>query len=164
MEWNNNIDTTVEEVRKHLELIQDQSEHFYDACQALGLLLPFSRPNYPLLSLHQKLRTLSQSLIESSFTLETDRECLLQATSRLAQKLAPSRNSSELKDCVIFEECLEVTRQLRAAGFSRPCVFCTSNTRDYGKPEDNGIPEFSDPGLNLAFTTTLSWARSQLTT
>ena len=163
-EWQNNITVTQNDVAKHLESIQDQSNHFYEACQALGVSLSFTKPDFKTANLHQLLHDLSKELLECSISVDDDATCTLRGHTRAKQGLPPSIKGREVKDCVILETCLEVTRQLRSAGFSRPCVFCTSNTKDYGKPEEGRIPEFSDASLNLVFTTTLSWARSQLTT
>lgn len=72
----------------------------------------------------------------------------------------------ELKDCTIFEECLEVCRQLQAGGFSRKKVFCTSNTEEYCAP---GVIPHADVAtdcgtVGLVFTTTLPWVVNELKT
>ncbi len=61
-----------------------------------------------------------------------------------------------MKDCVIVEECLDLTRQLRGNGFTEKCVFCTSNSNDYGSPHPNLETDFA--AVNLIFTNTLPWA------
>jgi hypothetical protein len=60
------------------------------------------------------------------------------------------------------EEYLELTRQLRANGFAKKCVFCTSNVNDYGNPHPDLAPDFA--AVNLTFTSNLNWAMHQLTT
>src|SRR5262249_48180578 len=43
-EWNNNAPPTRDEVRRHLAKIQDQTQHFHDACGALGVPLAYGLP------------------------------------------------------------------------------------------------------------------------
>ena len=80
----------------------------------------------------------------------------------MVANLPPSRQGGEMKDCVIVEECLELTRQLRANGFARKCVFCTSNSNDYGAPHPNLATDFA--AVNLTFTTNLPWAVHEVRT
>jgi hypothetical protein len=71
-----------------------------------------------------------------------------------------------VKDCVIVEECLELSRQLRANAFARKCAFCTSNIDDYGDPGGGLHPilaaEFA--AVNLTFTANLPWAVHEIQT
>jgi hypothetical protein len=67
-----------------------------------------------------------------------------------------------MKDCVIVEEYLELTRQLRAIGFTKKCVFCTSNVNDYGPPHPALVTDFA--AVNLIFTTNLPWAVHEIRT
>lgn len=67
-----------------------------------------------------------------------------------------------MKDCVILEECWELCRQLRANGFAKKCVFCTSNTDDYGPPYPTLATNFA--AVNLTFTTNLPWAVHEIIT
>ena len=61
-----------------------------------------------------------------------------------------------------MEECLELTRQLRAKGFARKCIFCTSNGNDYGPPHPKLATDFA--AVNLVFTNTLPWAVHEIRT
>jgi len=45
-----------------------------------------------------------------------------------------------MKDCVIIEAYLETAHQLRAAGFSKPVVFASSNTKEYFEPNTRHLP------------------------
>ncbi|MBV8399512.1 MAG: hypothetical protein JOZ17_12340 [Acetobacteraceae bacterium] len=134
--------------------------HFHEACVALGIGLTFGRPFYPGASLADRLYDLSKALLDGSVRLDPDVGCLARGFGRVLAKTPPSRQGGEVKDCVIVEECLELTWQLRVNGFARMCVFCTSNTDDYGAAGGGLHPtlaaEFAAVGLN--FTSNLPWA------
>jgi hypothetical protein len=161
-EWKNNAPATRDEVRKHLIKIQDQAEHFHDACGALGLPLAYGPPAYPAVNLHDRLFDLSAQILGLAVHLDPDGGCATRGIGRVVANLPPSRQGGEMKDCVIVEECLELTRQLRAHGFARKCVFCTSNTHDYGTPHPNLATDFA--AVNLTFTNNLPWAVHEIQT
>jgi hypothetical protein len=68
------------------------------------------------------------------------------------------------KDSTIVEECLEVSRQLQAAGFSPKRVFCTSNRNDYcekgSRLHSTLAADFGAAGLG--FATSLPWAVNEI--
>lgn len=148
-EWGNHAPRTRDEVRGHLAKIQDQAQHFHAACGALDVGLGYGLPAYPTANLHDRLFDLSKEILDLAAVLDPDGECATRAIGRVAAKLAPSRQGGEMKDCVIVEECLELTRQLRANGFAKKCVFCTSNTNDYGNPDPNLAVDFLAANLTL---------------
>ncbi len=165
-EWADNAQNVRDEVRSHLAKIQDQARHFHDACAALGMGLTFGRPLYPGVGLAERLYDLSQQLLNLALRLDSDAGCMTRGVGRVIAKIAPSKQGGEVKDCVIVEECLELTRQLRANGFARKCVFCTSNRDDYGGPGGGLHPalatDFAAASLN--FTSNLPWAVHELQT
>jgi len=159
-EWHDNAASVRDEVRAHLVKMQEQAVHFHEACGALGIGLTFGRPFYPGAHLADRLYDLSKALLDGSTCLDPDVGCMSRGVGRVVAKTPPSRQGGEVKDCVIVEECLELTRQLRANGFARKCVFCTSNMDDYGDP-GGGLhatlaAEFVAVGLG--FTSNLLWA------
>lgn len=165
-EWSDNAPKVRDEVRSHLVKIQDQAVHFHDACATLGIALPFGRPFYHGVGLADSLYDLSKSLLAGSICLDRDSGCESRGVGRVVAKKPPSKQGGEVKDCIIVEECLELTRQLRANGFARKCVFCTSNIDDYGDPGGGLHPilaaEFA--AVNLTFTTNLPWAVHEIKT
>jgi hypothetical protein len=161
-EWNNNAPPTRDEVRRHLVKIQDQAQHFHEACASLGVGLGYGLPAYPAVNMHDRLFDLSAQLLGLAVRLDPDGGCATWAISRVLANLPPSRQGGEMKDCVIVEECLELTRQLRGNGFVRKCVFCTSNTNDYGPPDPILAADFI--AVNLTFTTNLPWAVHEVQT
>jgi hypothetical protein len=165
-EWSDNAADVRDEVRAHLRKIQDQATHFHEACAAPGIALTFARPFYEGVGLADRLYDLSKALLDNSVRLEPDIGCMSRGVARVVSRTPPSKQGGEVKDCVIVEECLELTRQLRANGFSRKCVFCTSNLDDYGGPGGVLHPtltaEFAAVGLR--FTTNLPWAVHEIQT
>jgi hypothetical protein len=161
-EWGNHAPRTRNEVQGHLAKIQDQAQHVHAACGALGVGLAYGLPAYLAANLHDRLFDLSKEILDLAVVLDPDGGCATRAIGRVVAKLAPSKQGGEMKDCVIVEECLELTRQLRTNGFARKCVFCTSNTNDYGNPDPNLAADFL--AVNLTFTTNLPWALHEIQT
>jgi hypothetical protein len=108
-EWGNHAPRTRDEVRGHLGKIQDQAQHFHAACGALGVGLAYGLPAYPVANLHDRLFDLSKEILDLAAVLDSDGECATRAIARVVAKLAPSKQGREMKDCVILEECLELT-------------------------------------------------------
>jgi hypothetical protein len=165
-EWSDNAPKVRDEVRSHLTKIQDQAVHFHDACATLGIALTFGRPFYPGVGLAESLYDLSKALLDGSVRLDRDAACESRGVGRVVAKKPPSRQGGEVKDCVIVEECLELTRQLRANVFARKCVLCTSNMDDYGGPggglHSTLAAEFAAVGMT--FTANLPWAVHEIQT
>jgi hypothetical protein len=161
-EWGNHAPKTRDEVRVHLAKIQDQAQHFHAACGALGVGLAYGLPAYQAANLHDRLLDLSKEILDLAVVLDADGGCATRAIGREVAKLAPSRQGGEMKDCVIVEECLELTRLLRANGFARKCVFCTSNTNDYGNPDPDLAADLL--AVNLTVTTNLPWELHEIQT
>jgi len=159
-EWGNHAPKTRDEVRSHLGKIQNQAQHFHAACGALGIGLGYGLPAYPAANLHDRLFDLSKEILDLAVVLDPDGGSATRAIGRVVAKLAPSKQGGEMKDCVVVEECLELTRQLRANGFAKRCVFCTSNTSDYGNPDPNLAGDLL--AVNLTFTTNLPWALHEI--
>ena len=158
-EWSDNAQTVTEETMRHLRSMEDQSSHFHDACQALGIAVTMPRTRYGQAGLAEALRELSRSLIDRSVCLDADAESHVRAVARVVNRTPPALRR-EVKDSAIIEEYLAVCRGLQAAGFPRRRVFCTSNTQDYcaagGELHANLAAEFA--ACSLTFTTSLPWA------
>jgi hypothetical protein len=166
-EWAAHDNDVFAELTKHLGKMQDQASHFHSLSGHLGLSLGFGMPQYVTSGIAAALHDLSRKLLNTSLTIDSHHDTKSRAFDRVAvTKRRPCRKGGELKDCTIFEECLEVCRLLQAGGFAKKMVFCTSNTDDYCAP---GVTPHADvakdcAAVGLLFTTNLSWARSELIT
>lgn len=75
------------------------------------------------------------------------------------RNIPPSRKGT-VKDCIIYEHCLEISSLLRRQNFAEKIVFLTSNTKDfcdsngYAKQQINS--DFSN--LNIGLCLNWSWA------
>src|SRR5262249_12654718 len=128
--------------------------------------LGFGRPLYTGPRLADRLFDLSKQLLDNSVVLDADPGCTSRGFGRVVAKAPPSKQGGEVKDCVIVEECLELTRQAKSLVFAKKCVFCTSNMDDYGGPA-GGLhqilaSEFATAGL--VFTENLPWAVHEIRT
>ena len=163
-EWSSNSRRVADEVDAHLKTIEDQSFHFHEACDALGLTLGFSRASYAGSGVAEKLHDLSKRLLDGAIQLDEDDLCVLKAFARVKHGMPPSRSGSEVKDCTIVEESLAVCRRLKELGSTKQRVFCTSNVNDYcdrkKQLHQNLAIEFGDVGLK--FTSKLPWAVHEL--
>lgn len=166
-EWSAHESDVLGLLEKHLEAMDRQAAHFHGLCTHLGIMVSFGPPDYARSALAAKLHDLSRNLLALSLVLDRDPVAMARAYDRVAvSKRRPCRRGGELKDCQIFEECLEVGRQLRAVGFSRKLVFCTSNTEDYCAPGVIPHPDVAADcaGVDFVFTTSLPWALNELNT
>ncbi len=166
IEWNARAPEVFDEVQAHFAEIEDQASYFHEACQVLGLPLSSGPIAYSQVGLAEKLRELSAQLLAHAVLLDADTDCTVRAVGRVVKNIPPSRRNGEVKDCAIIEECLEVCRQLKSAGFSKKRVFCTSNTDDYcdasKKLHSALASEFASVGLG--FTKNLPWAVHEIQT
>jgi hypothetical protein len=166
-EWSDHEQEVLDLLNGHLDRMQAQAAHFHGLCTHLGLTIGFSHPQYPASGLALRLHDLSHQLLQTCLVLDRESVTMARAFERVAvTRRRPCRKGGELKDCTIFEECLEVCRQLGAGGFTRKMVFCTSNTEDYCAP---GVIPHVDvatdcANVGLVFTTNLPWAVNELQT
>jgi len=112
------------------------------------------------------LHALSRGLLNASLRIDPHNDTNMRAFARAATKTPPSRKGGEIKDSTIVEECLEVSRQLHAAGFPRKRVFCTSNTNDYCDTGSSLHPTLAADfaAVGLSFVTNLPWAVHEMKT
>jgi hypothetical protein len=111
-EWSTNAQGVTGEVDRHLNEMEEYSSHFHDACQALGISLPFGRAGYAHSGLAERLRDLSRQILDGAICLDADHGSRARAVERVIFNLAPSHKRGEVKDCAIIEEYLAVCRKL----------------------------------------------------
>lgn len=165
-EWSRHAGEEAERLRARLAGFDEEADALHYYCTLMGVEPPFGRPEYRPLPLADRLLDLSRRLLDTALALEPDRECIIRAHGRAALYIPPSRKGGEIKDATILEETLEVGRRLKAAGFARKLVFCTSNRRDYCEAASRLHPSLAiDFGaVDLGFTTSLPWAVREIKT
>lgn len=163
-EWKANVGTVAGGLNRHLERMDREADDFHGLCTHLGVSLPFGRLGYAASGRPQRLHDLSRDLLAAAVALDTDPAANARAFGRVIGSRRPSGKTGQAKDCAIFEECLEVCRQLQAAGFSRKMVFCSSNAADYCDPGVEPHPDIATDcaAVGLTFTTNLPWAAAEL--
>jgi len=164
-EWIANVQQVTDETVRHLAKIEEQSEHFHDACRALGITAPFAPAKYSQLGLAERLRGLGQQLLDNAIHNDPNQEIQSRAFARVVQNRPPSHRGGQVQDCGIIEEYLAVCGRLRQIGYAQPRVFCTSNTEDYCEAGATPHPalalEFA--AISLKFTANLPWAVHEIT-
>jgi hypothetical protein len=117
-----------------------------------------------LTTLKANLTELTGQIFNSSLTIARDDACVFQAASRLAHNIAPAkRGSSNMGDCLVIEHFLEFIRQLRADGFDQPCIFISSNYKDFGlAPNPKATLDSEFAAISIDYMPDISAALTQL--
>lgn len=136
-EWSDNLPTIRDELLKALEKHRFQSnmfQHLHRHLYGTPLLIP----DVTTFAFTEKLEQTCDRILAASGVIEHQDQCDLRAMQRVRDKRAPSQKGKQsAKDCQIFEETLEIGRQLQARGLACKVVFASSNETDYGK---TGMP------------------------
>jgi hypothetical protein len=81
------------------------------------------------------LRQLSTDLLAACVTIDNDGPASVRAVDRIIASRHPVKQHSKgAKDSVILEHAVEMTAQLKSAGFAEICIFVSSNTGDFANP------------------------------
>jgi hypothetical protein len=121
-----------------------------------------------VLGLPTLLRQLSADLLAAAVTLDHDGAALGRAIDRVIAARAPAKPGGKgAKDAVILEHAVELTTQLRSAGFTGTCVLVSSNTKDFAASGSTNLhpllaPVFSP--IQLEYATSLTHAETILLT
>lgn len=165
-EWQAHAGPEADNLRSYIAGVDEAAGRLHGFCGLVGIAPPFPSSDYGSLPLADRLHDLSRRLLDCALRLDADHDCIIRAHGRAATYTPPSRKGGEVKDSTIIEECLEVGRRLRAAGFASKLVFCTSNKRDYCEAGSRLHPslatEFGAAGLG--FATSLPWAVNEMKT
>ena len=129
-------------------LFHDQNQDWLaEASLSVALALPQPLLIHPF-GLAARLRNLADDLLGKFKVLDRDQGCLDRAVNRLINKSRPS-HKKEVKDSMNLEQCLELSRQLQNAGFTRSRIWVSSNINDFAGQSGTQI----HPDLELDFTT-----------
>ena len=100
----------------------------------MGISYEFHLSGIENTQLLQSIKMILNDFILNSIFLNRDGESVNDASLRLEKSEAPSSsNKPEMKDCLIIEHYLKLSKELRNRGFNKKIFFITSNTSDYGK-------------------------------
>jgi hypothetical protein len=95
------------------------------------------------------LRRLSNDLLTACVVIDHQADAMDRAGHRIIDSRLPARKKGTgAKDSIIVEHAIELTRQLRRAGFNQSCIFISSNTTDFAAPSSTNVT----PDLAAEFT------------
>jgi hypothetical protein len=84
----------------------------------------------------ERLHDIAENIVRYARVVESNEDFQKAAGLRIGAGFAPAApRRPEYEDCLLIEQYLELCRHLRVGGFTYPCVFITSNTRDFGEPK-----------------------------
>ena len=159
-EWRNNVHTVRGELDTHLKRLDRELAKASSSAAQLGIGTRFVGPTS--LGLSEHLFNLSEGLLNTSIQLTGTERFHQKAMHRLLHNHAPaSKGKGEPQDCLIIEQYLDLSRELRQQAYSEKIIFVSSNTKDYGRPGELRFPlagDFKDHGIE--FATSLAWAWS----
>jgi hypothetical protein len=100
---------------------------------------------------------------EAGHRISQEATCVPLARTRLTAGIKPGRRgSANLGDCLITEQLLELSRQLRSAGFTREILFVSSNAKDYGASTLKAPLDFQFSSLMIDFYQDVQGAMTQI--
>jgi hypothetical protein len=134
-EWADHIDKVEAECEGAIECCEAVAE----ACGHLGMTalapLPPGTGTLPA-----SLRRLSSDLLNACVVIDHQAAAMDRAGHRIIDPRLPARKKGTgAKDSIIVEHAIELTKQLRRAGFAQPCVFVSSNTSDFAAPSSTTV-------------------------
>lgn len=127
-EFEDHADTELALTTKFLEAIDTSIDRFNEACRHLGF--PTANIQFRQSPLPDELAKLAKALAALAVPIVDDAALTLRATARVINKIPPARKGA-VKDSIMTEEFLELVRQTRAAGATKPVVFLSSNINDF---------------------------------
>lgn len=156
-EWNENSPKVVEEVKREILQMELGRAHLLAAATAVSNMEYEHGQRVSSLDLQEQLLRVASSLLDICMIIKPDDVHMVGAMQRVKQNLPPAkRGKSEPKDCEIYELFFCLCQHLRSNGFSRPCVFASSNKKDYGVTNSGGIqPELNS--INGKFVSSFPW-------
>ncbi len=163
-EWNKNAQRTISNVKKRLVKLDREFDVAAASSNAVNITIEERKTLFSNTGLEQKLKTISENLLNSGIWLTCDNRILAKAHQRLVKELPPS-NKGQFTDCIIYEHSLELFTLLRGHSFSKKCLFMTSNANDYfqkntSKPKESIGEELESVSVSLVKD--WNWAFNEL--
>lgn len=133
--------------------------------QIAGIVMPESPITSSISSeIAERLIGIVDDLIAACFQFRGPDSCSVRAANRLIDRRHPSPRpgNQQFKDCLIFEEFLELAVCLRARGLSSAIVLVTPNKDDYGHPKHGPIARELE-ALDASYVLDVAWALTLVT-
>jgi hypothetical protein len=115
-EWGQNLADVQEKARRFLAQADQDSGLVHDAWAHLGRPLATAASTHAATPLIAELINLGQGVINVACVLDRDPVCVDRALGRVLSKARPSQDG-RIKDSIHLEHYLELSRQLRHAGY-----------------------------------------------
>ena len=128
-EWEQNLESVRIQALGDLQKKTRQVEVINEARVQVGLST-FDMPNFDGPQIIDGLIALARGIIDRATALKQDRECIDRALERVMTHQRPS-HKNEIKDSIHLEHYLELSRELKAADYSKPCLFVSGNEADF---------------------------------
>ena len=157
-EWEDNITQVKNDLKREIkkrDIIQEK------LVTAANIILDVNHPHnqkMTSLNLQAHLENLSSSLLNHCLIIKCEDNHSIKAMQRVIKNIAPAkRGKSEPKDCQIFEAFLDISEKVQSIGRNRKIYFLSSNSTDYGKPNNPFIQEDLKT-VNAELINGLEWA------
>ncbi len=163
-EWKDNIDTVVLEAERFIEEQFRALKNIKEVLAKLNSDVVLNFGAFDKIQIEQKLRAISQRIMNSSYVCEKDNSVDALVLSRVIDTRPPARKGKDsTKDCIIYEEVLHVSSRLKESGFRKRIIFASSNTKEYCDENISLHPiikeELNERGIK--FVSSLNWAESE---
>lgn len=160
-EWVKNAKTVKDEVKKSIDKVATNYEMIKVSAEHHGLSMP--KIDFYSHSISQKLFDLSECLINTSIKICQEEGPSLKATKRALGNIPPAKKG-KIPDCLLYEHMIELVGQLNGNGFSKKCIFITSNTNDFC--DSSGYPKTQIKSellsLSIQFCTAWDWVKKEI--
>lgn len=165
-EFTDNVAEVTSDVSKRLKKMSDdiKSTTHIMSCFAGTPKIP-SPLRFDDLGFPQTGKDFAENFLNVSFEEKINSEDTENGFNRVRHATPPaSRGKESTKDCVIIENFIRITGNLRKSGFDHRIVFATSNTRDYqqGQPQIDNRLATDFTALNLVYAPGWGAARHEM--
>lgn len=157
-EWNDHINSIKLELEKEIKSVEIKREKlFLAAKKTLGQTCEYGQKETSI-NLHCHLESLSRNLLNNCLVMQVEDMHSVRAMQRIRKCLPPARKGKqEAKDCEILEAFLDISKCIRDNDLEHVICFISSNSDDYGKPEQSPIQQDFD-SVNTKYVNNLQWA------
>ena len=129
-------------------------------CSVVGARMP-PDPEPFTSGLIQSLTEIFDGITGAACHLDEQTKCIDPAYQRVKEKRAPAHRKGEMKDAVIVEEVLELSRLVRDRGFNPPIVLLSANHDDYLDNEGGIHGDIAKDFNPLQITFSLNWTEAR---